>query len=62
MLILMTPFRLLVTFCEQGGRLGGIIEEPNEEEEKKENQETNPLGQELVNLENGALGIGAKDL
>lgn len=54
---------MLVSFCEQGGRLSGIAEEPNEEEELEEqnNKEEmkNPPGQELVTLETGALGVSS---
>jgi hypothetical protein len=52
----------LVTFCEQGGRLGGITEEPDEEDidANGSNEELkNPPGQELVSLETGALGVSS---
>jgi hypothetical protein len=53
---------LLVSFCEQGGRLSGIAEEPDEEEfETAKNKEElkNPPGQELVTLETGTLGLSS---
>jgi hypothetical protein len=53
--------RLLVSFCEQGGRMGGIAEMPEEADEEIDEETAaelrNPIGQELVQLESGALGI-----
>lgn len=50
----------MVAFCEQGGRLSGIAEAINEEDEELENTDdlTNLPGQELVTLESGALPLG----
>ncbi|KAI6172694.1 hypothetical protein M3Y98_01001800 [Aphelenchoides besseyi] len=49
--------RLLVSFCEQGGRMGGIIEMPEEEEEETEVEQ-----HDLVHLETGALPMDSSVL
>ncbi|KAI6240427.1 hypothetical protein M3Y99_00475000 [Aphelenchoides fujianensis] len=45
--------RLLVAFCEQGGRLGGILEMAEEEEENEDEKERH----DLVQLESGAMAL-----
>ncbi|KAI6240402.1 Protein PTHB1 [Aphelenchoides fujianensis] len=45
--------RLLVAFCEQGGRLGGILEMAEEEEENENEKERH----DLVQLESGAMAL-----
>lgn len=49
---------MLISFCEQGGRLSGITEAINENDEDEDEVEKSLPGQELITLESGSLSIG----